>query len=187
MALTAEVLFVNPDYLKRITQLNGSVEEATMVPSIILAQDKYLQQYLGTDLLNKLKADVSDSSLTGVYETLMDDYVRKTTAWWTMVELLPNLYVKLDNGGLVIRSAENTNAIGPDDLHREIENARQNAQFYTKRLVDYLCHNSNSFPEYNSNSGADMLPQTTAYYQNGMSISGGYDQLDPEIARKYYG
>ena len=41
MALTAEVLFVNPDYLKRITQLNGGVEEAVMVPAIILAQDKY--------------------------------------------------------------------------------------------------------------------------------------------------
>jgi len=187
MALTAEVLFVNPDYLKRITQLNGSVEEAVIVPAVILAQDKYMQQFLGTDLLEKLKADVQGGSVAGNYEILLDSYVRKATAWWSMVELLPNLYIKLDNGGLVIRSAENTNAIGPDDLHREIENARQNAQFYTKRLVDYLCHNSNTFPEYNSNSGADMLPQTTAYYQNGMSISGGYDQLDPKIARKYYG
>ena len=53
MALTAEVLFVNPDYMKRITQLNGGVEDAVMVPAIILAQDKHIQQYLGTDLLNK--------------------------------------------------------------------------------------------------------------------------------------
>ena len=73
MALTAEVLFVNPDYLKRITQLNGAVEEAVMVPAIILAQDKYLQQYLGTDLLNKLKSDVAGSGPSGVYETLLDD------------------------------------------------------------------------------------------------------------------
>ena len=55
MALTAEVLFVNPDYMKRMTQLNGGVEDAVMVPAIILAQDKYIQQYLGTDLLEKLK------------------------------------------------------------------------------------------------------------------------------------
>ena len=59
MALQAEVLYVNPDYMKRLTQLNGGVEDAVMVPAIILAQDKYLQQYLGADLHEKLKADIS--------------------------------------------------------------------------------------------------------------------------------
>ena len=77
MALTAEVLFVNPDYIKRITNINGSLEDAYLVPSIILAQDKYIQLYLGTDLLEKLKSDISGSSLSGDYATLMDSYVRK--------------------------------------------------------------------------------------------------------------
>ena len=184
MALTAEVLFVNPDYMKRMTQLNGGVEDAVMVPAIILAQDKHIQQYLGTDLLNKLKADIQADTLTGNYEALVDGYVRKATVWWSMVELLPNLYVKLDNGGLVIRTAENTSAISEDDLHREIENARQNAQFYTTRLVEYLCANMTLFPEYTSNSGADMFPDSAVYFQKGMTISGGHDQIDPDLARK---
>ena len=184
MALQAEVLYVNPDYMKRLTQLNGGVEDAVMVPAIILAQDKYLQQYLGTDLHEKLKAEISGGSLTGNYETLVDTYVRKVTVWWAMVEMLPNLYVRLDNGGLVIRSAENTSPISESDLHREIENARQNAQFYTTRLVEYLCANMTLFPEYTSNSGADMLPDSAVYFQNGMTISGGHDQIDPDLARK---
>lgn len=186
MALTAEVLFVNPDYMKRLTQLNGGVEDSVMVPAIILAQDKYLQQYLGTDLLNKLKSDISGGTLTGVYETLLDTYVRKVTVWWAMVEMLPNLYVKLDNGGLVIRSAENTVNISDADLHREVENARQNAQFYTSRLVDYLCYNQSSFPEYTSNTSPDMFPESTVYYQNGMTISTGADGVPLEVARKYF-
>lgn len=170
--------------MKRLTQLNGAVEDAVMIPAIILAQDKYLQQYLGTDLLNKLKADIQTDSVTGVYATLLDSYVRKATVWWSMVELVPNLYVKLDNGGLVVRVSDDTTSISPDDLHREIENARQNAQFYTTRLVEYLCANISSFPEYTSNTGADMLPERTAYFQNGMTISGGHDQIDPDLARK---
>ena len=103
-----------------------------------------------------------------------------------MVEMLPNLYVKLDNGGLVIRTAENTSAISEDDLHREIENARQNAQFYTTRLVEYLCNNSSLFPEYKSNTSPDMSPETQVYYQNGMTISGGHDRVDPDLARKIF-
>ena len=77
MALEPEVLFVNTDYLKRLTNLNGSVEDSYIIPSVILSQDKYLQQYLGTTLLDKLKEDVKNDTLTGVYETLMDDYIRK--------------------------------------------------------------------------------------------------------------
>ncbi len=134
MALTAEVLFVNPDYIKRITNINGSIEDAYLVPSIILAQDKYIQLYLGTDLLEKLKSDISGSTLTGDYATLMDSYVRKATLWWTMVELIPSLYVKMDNGSLVLRFSEDTQAISPDDLPREVERSRQNAQFYSYRL-----------------------------------------------------
>jgi hypothetical protein len=186
MALTAEILFVNPDYMKRLTQLNGGVEDAVMIPAIILAQDKYLQQYLGTDLLNKLKADISAGTVSGVYETLLDTYVRKSTVWWAMVEMLPNLYVKLDNGGLVIRSAENTVNISDADLHREVENARQNAQFYTSRLVDYLCANQSSFPEYTSNTSPDMFPESTVYYQNGMTISTGSEGVPLEVARKFF-
>lgn len=173
MALTAEVLFVNADYLKRITNLNGSVETSLIVPAVILAQDKFIQSYIGTDLLNYLKTNVA--TLSGVYETLMDTYVRKATAWWTMVELIPNMYVRLDNGGLVIRSSENTIQITEGDLHREIENARQNAQFYTERLVSYLTKNSSSFPEYRSNQYPDMHPEKIAYSQNGMTISRGRD------------
>ena len=172
MALTAEVLFVNPDYLKRITSLNGSIEDSYIIPSVIIAQDKYIQQYLGTDLLNKLKSDISGGTLSGNYETLMDSYVRKATAWWTMVDLIPSLYVKIDNGGLVIRSADNTTAISPDDLHREVERVRMNAQFYTERLVAYLCHNSALFDEYSSNSGDEIMPIRNTYDQNGMTISG---------------
>ena len=186
MALDAEILFVNPDYLKRITQLNGGVEDSVMVPAIILAQDKYLQQYLGTDLLNKLKADVEGGTVAGVYATLLDGYVRKATVWWTMVELLPNLYVKLDNGGLVIRTSDKTSPISQDDLHREIENARQNAQFYTSRLVEYLCANQSSYPEYTSNTSPDMFPESQVYYQNGMTISHGVEGIPVDVARKLF-
>ena len=173
MALQAEVLFVNPDYIKRITNINASVEDSYLVPSIILAQDKYIQLYLGTDLLERLKADITAGTVTGNYALLLDNYVRKATLWWTMVDLMPSLYVKIDNGGLAIRVSEDTTGISPDDLHRETERARTNAQFYTFRLYKYLCSNSSLFPEYSSNTGADMLPQPADYYQSGLSISRG--------------
>ena len=73
MSLQAEVLFVNPDYIKRITNINGSIEDAYLVPSIILAQDKYIQLYLGTDLLEKLKADIRAGRSPAITHVLMND------------------------------------------------------------------------------------------------------------------
>jgi len=186
MSLEAEVLFVNPDYIKRITNINASIEDSYLIPSVILAQDKYIQLYLGTDLLEKLKTDISAGTISGDYETLLDKYVRKATLWWTMVDLMPSLYVKIDNGGLAIRVSDDTTSISPDDLHRETERARTNAQFYTFRLYQYLCNNSSLFPEYSSNTGADMLPQPADYYQSGMSIStGGTPSI--QFMKQYFG
>ena len=172
MGLTKEVLFINTDYLKHLTTLSGAVNDDYIVSSVILSQDKYIQAFLGTDLYEKIKAQIVSTPVTP-YVELLDDHIRKCTAWWTMVELIPNLYVQLDNGGLVIRSADNTTQISQDDLHREIERARQNAQFYTSRMIAYLCANNALFPEYSSNTGADMTPETSVYYQNGMSVSLG--------------
>ena len=38
------------------------------------------------------------------------------------------------------------------------------AEFYRQRCIDYLRNNSSSFPEYTSNTGADLDPTTRNYY-----------------------
>jgi len=88
------------------------------------------------------------------------------------VELLPSLYVRVDNGGLAIRGSEDTTAITTADLSREVERARKNAQHYTQRLVDYLTDNATDIDEYPGNSWPDMYPQKAVYFENGLSISG---------------
>jgi hypothetical protein len=75
------------------------------------------QLYLGLTLLNKLKSDVSGGTLAGDY-AVPHGFIRpqSATLWWTMVELIPSLYVKMDNGSLVIRTSEDTTGISQSDL-----------------------------------------------------------------------
>ena len=175
MSLTAEVLFINPDYFKRVTQLSGTIDESWFVPSIILAQDKYLQIYLGTALYEKLKTEVTQvGGPVDPYLTLLDTYVRKVTAWWSMVELIPNLNVQIDNGGLVVRTSENTVSITPNDLNTQVSRARNSAQFYSKQMYRYLCDNTALYPEYSSNTGYQITPEPVLYNQNGFGITRGH-------------
>jgi len=171
MAIPTDVLFISSTYLKRVTPLSGAIDDEWIAPAITLAQDKYVQMYLGTKLYDKLRSEISGGSVAEPYATLLDTHVVKVTAWWTMVELLPNLYAQIDNGGLILRSATNALSAGSVDMTREVERARRNAQFYTHTMYRYLTDNTTLFPEYGSNSGAQLHPEAGRFTQNGYSIT----------------
>ena len=55
---------------------------------------------------------------------------------------------------------------------RLVDIERDNAQFYTERLIQYLTNNTTLFPEYASNTGSDIYPETQTYAEAGLTISG---------------
>jgi hypothetical protein len=154
----AEVVFISDTYIKKYTQVNDSVDPNFFYPSIYLAQDKYLSPYLGTNLYNRLKDDVANNTLTGDYKTLMDDYILRVVLWWTMVDVYPYLTYKIDNGSLVQRVSEDTQPASDAVMKSMMDRARQNAEYYTGLLIDYLCSESNLFPEYSNNTSPQRCP-----------------------------
>lgn len=174
MALPQEVLFITDEYIKKYTNVNDAVEASVIKPSIYLAQDKEITNWLGTKLMNKLKDDIINNTLAGDYEYLMDTYVRKATLWWVMVELYPSLLYKLNNGSVVTRESDSARAISKVELEALRDNARANAIFYTSRMVDYLCMNSALFPEYTTNSFPDIAPASNVHGDTTVVFSSGY-------------
>ena len=171
MPITPEVLFIDEHYLKKYTQINEAVDTNLIRPAIYLAQDKYIQLWLGTDLYNKIKTEIQNNTLSGVYETLLDQYILKPTVWWTMVELYPSLTYKHDNGNIVTRQSENTTGITKGELDSLVNKARDNANWYTQRLVDYLCDNASLYPEYRSNTYPDISPLKKVNRQSSVIFS----------------
>ena len=96
-------------------------------------------------------------------------YIADVLVHYAFYEVLPFLRYKVQNNNVVSKTAENSNPLSraeAQDLRSEISNT---AQFYTERLVDYLCNNNNLFPEYSTNTGSDVNPDSNAYYQ-GMNL-----------------
>jgi len=171
MAIAPEILFINEEFLKKYTQLNEAVDTNLIRPAIYLAQDKYITLWLGTNLTNKIKSEIENGTLSGVYETLLNEYIVKPTAWWTMVELYPMLMYKHDNGNLVTRQSENTTAITQGELSALRDMARENANYYTQRLVDYICANNSDYPEYSNNTSPDITPIRVVNRQSQIAFS----------------
>jgi hypothetical protein len=88
-----------------------------------------------------------------------------------MVELYPMLMYKHDNGNLVTRQSENTTAITQSELSALRDMGRENANYYTQMLVDYLCANSSDYPEYSTNTSPEKTPLRVVNRQSQIMFS----------------
>jgi hypothetical protein len=174
MAIPQEILLINEELLKKYTPLTDAVDPNLIRPCIYVAQDMYLQNFLGTNLINKIKDDVANETLSGDYEILLNDYILKLLIWWTMVELYPSLLYKHDNGNLVSRQSEDTTPVTKGEMESLKEKARENARFYTNRMVNYLRFNSSLFPEYTNNTNDNIFPDRNPYGKSSFLISDSY-------------
>ena len=171
MALPTQVIYIDADYIKAYSQVGGGIDEKYFLPAILTAQDKYIQPILGTNLYDYLKTNIN--SLNTDYTNLMNNYVRQATMYWTLVELYPYLSNKLLNSSISQVSGDNTTPISKAEVDSLIAKERNNAQFYSERLIDYLVANSSTLTEYNAGTSSDMTPIKTVYFENGLTISGG--------------
>tara|TARA_R110002167_G_scaffold49004_3_gene143905 strand:- start:39 stop:614 length:576 start_codon:yes stop_codon:yes gene_type:complete len=169
----AYVLFISEDKLKDSTAINMNVDVNFLLPYVRIAQKKYIETKLGTNLFEAIQLMISGGTIglpaNANYKTLLDDYIADVLVHYAFYEVLPFLRYKVQNNNVVSKTAENSNPLSraeAQDLRSEISNT---AQFYTERLVDYLCNNNNLFPEYSTNTGSDVNPDSNAYYQ-GMNL-----------------
>ena len=156
----AEALLITRDDLVRFTSVNGNVDTDKFIQYIKIAQDIHIQNYLGTELLNKIKADIIASTLTGDYQSLVEAYVKPMLIHWAMVEYLPFAAYTIANKGVYKHSSENAENVAKDEVDFLLEKERKIAQHYTQRFIDYMSFNQQLFPEYNDNSNGDMYPDT---------------------------
>ena len=165
----AYILFISENKLTDSTAMGGNIDADFYLPYLKVAQKKYIETKLGTDLFEALQTKISGASLAGAYQTLVDDYIQDSLVHWAFYECLPFLRVRIANNGIGIKSSENLESMSQEDMHTLREEIRNTAEFYTERMIEYLRHNVSSFPEYSTSSGADVTPDTNAYY-SGMNL-----------------
>jgi hypothetical protein len=169
-------LYISATRLKKDSAIGGSVEDDLIMPYILLAQDMNILPILGTDLDAKLKSDIQGGSLTGAYKTLVEDYIQPALVQFSFVSLVPYLRLRFVNNAVVVMGAtEQSSSATYEDLEPVMNTATDAAEFYRQRCIDYLRNNQSSFPEYSTNSGADLDPTVNNYFAG--------IQLDPTAPR----
>ena len=161
----AEALLISRTDLVKFTAVNGNVDTDKFIQFIKIAQDVHIQSMLGTDLLNRIKADIIADTLANPYLDLLVDYVKPMLIHWAMVEYLPFAAYTIANKGVYKHNSENATNVEKVEIDFLIEKERSIAQHYTERFIEHISFNNDKFPEYNSNSNGDMYPDTNNNYQ----------------------
>jgi hypothetical protein len=163
----SKALFVTRHDISVFTAANGSIDNDKLLPFINQAQDIHIQNYLGTDLYNKIQAEIVAGTLADPYLALLNDYIKDMLLHWSMVEYLPYAGVNIANGGIYTKNPENSTALTKEHVDYLIQKSESTAQFYTRRFIDYMQSGvaPSNFPEYYSNTQADMYPDDVAENQ----------------------
>ena len=146
----AEALLISRNDIVKFTALNGNIDTDSFIQWIKVAQDIHIQNYLGTNLLEKIKTDIINNTLANPNLTLLNTYVKTMLIHWAMVEYLP----------FSAYTSENATSVEKNEVDFLVEKERMIAQNYTERFITYINFNNSLFPEYSTNSNADMFPST---------------------------
>tara|TARA_R100001594_G_scaffold31677_2_gene59084 strand:- start:12927 stop:13487 length:561 start_codon:yes stop_codon:yes gene_type:complete len=165
----AYVLFISEQKLKDSTAINLNVDTNLLLPYVRQAQKLYVEPKLGTDLFEALKTKITAGTLTGAYKTLVDDYIGDMLPNWAFYHAIPFLRFKIENGNIYSKTSETGTALSTEEAQHLREEVRNTAEYYTERMIEYVTNNTSDFPEYNTNSGAEISPDRNAYY-NGMNL-----------------
>lgn len=154
----AQALFVSRDDIVKFTAVNGNVDVDKFIQWVKVAQDTHIQGYLGTKLFNKINDGIVASNLASPYTMLLNVYIKPMVIHWSMVEFLPFAAYTIANKGVFKHNSENSTNVDKAEIDYLVEKERSIAEHYTRRFIDYMSFNQSQFPEYNTNSNADMHP-----------------------------
>jgi len=161
----ATALFINRTDLVKNSIIDGNVDTDKFIQFIKIAQQIDIQNLLGTDLYNKISADIVAGTLSGNYLSLVNTYVQPTLIWFAQMNYIPFAAYQIKNGGVFKHTSETAQNVDKNEVDYLVAKAREYANYYSTRLVDYLSFNDNLFPEYNSNTNEDIDPDTDTTYK----------------------
>jgi len=162
----AQALFITRNDLVKYTAINGNVDSDKFLQFVKISQDIHIQNYLGTDLFNKISNDIIAGTLTGDYLNLVNDYIKPMVIHWAMVEYLPFASYTIANKGVYKPSAENASVAEANEIDLLVKKSRNLAQYYTDRFISYMSFEAPSkFPEYYTNSNQDVYPDKNANFE----------------------
>ena len=158
--MSLSILFISDTILLERTTIHGNIDPKLLYPEIKAAQDMYILPLVGSALYTKLQNDIIAATVTGYYQTLLNDYIIDTLINYVMMELPTTVSYQTWNKGVLKAGGADVETASMSDLVSLSDRYKRRAEFYAERMKKYLIEESNlgNFPEYiNPGNRADTV------------------------------
>ncbi len=161
-------LLISEAKVRAFSDINESVDDSLMVNAIREAQDIVMQPIMGTKLYNTLIEKIDNNSLSGSYQTLVDDYIQPALIYASLYNITENVYVRTRNNGLLTPTGgENSVNVDKTMYDTKRQSISNKQQFYSDQLSRYLNEKYNLFPELGENTELyQFIPDYASQYRS---------------------
>jgi len=162
----ATTLFINRTDLIRNSIMDGNVDTDRFIQFIKIAQEIDVQQIMGTKMYDGLTTAIPNIDLpaNARWKTVLDDYIAPMLIWYAQSNYMPFAAYQIKNGGVFKHTSENAQSVDKNEIDFLVEKARTNAEWYSRRFIDFMSFNQTTYPEYTSNINDDIYPSNDATF-----------------------
>lgn len=163
--------------MKVTLSVDDNLASGYIRPAIILAQDMYLEETIGTALMSKLESVVVDKmnnkkAIPTAYKTLLDR-VQKMLAHYANAFIIDNVSGKVSNAGVLRTEDEKMTSVSAAELEKRKANELHYGDMYRGRVQRFLIANYNDYPELKAwKSLADLRHQLRSSASCGLWLGG---------------
>ena len=137
---------ITVEELKQDGFINQNLENEYLYSAIDEAQGIFLREIIGDSLYETLQNKLNEANIDGVYQTLLDIYVKIYLKYKVLALLCVPLNFKIRNIGIAQQFSNEVNTTSLEDT-KYIQNYYEGkADFYANRLTKFL--QTNDIPEY---------------------------------------
>ena len=140
------VRLITIEELKQDGFINRNLEDEYLYSAMDESQDIFLREIVGDNLYNKLQELVQSNSVEGVYQTLLDSYIKFYLKYKILALLCVPLNFKIRNIGIAQQFSNEVNTTSLEDTKYLQNYWETKADFYANRLTKFL--QTNHIPEY---------------------------------------
>ena len=160
---------ITVEELKADGFINQNLENEYLYSAIDEAQGIFLREIIGDSLYETLQNKLSEANIDGVYQTLLDIYVKIYLKYKVVSLLCVPLNFKIRNIGIAQQFSNEVNTTSLEDT-KYIQNYYEGkADFYANRLTKFL--QTNDIPEYKNSCNQitepnELHPVSSIYLGN---------------------
>jgi hypothetical protein len=134
----ADIYLITYSELTNATPLGGNIDVDRYKFCILDAQRSKIRELLGDTLYEKIESDYDSNTLSGIYRTLYEQFVKPILIHQSAVEYLTIGSFQVANGGIFKHTPQNGTPVEFSEVKHLIDSQKVKVEMYVERLNRWL-------------------------------------------------